>query len=192
MKAFKTALAVCVMALVPAFAGAQPGGDLGALVQAAESGDMAARFELGNRYLNGNGVLQDASEALRWFTLAAEQGSRNAQYNVGVIYLNGVGVEPDATKALEWFHRAADNGDAPSQFALGVLHFEGLPELPVDIAQAYKWFLLAGAAGDEMAGANAVLVQEMLAPEVVEAMQEEARQWIENFNARRAANTSAQ
>ncbi len=166
-------------------------GDMNALIQAAESGDLAARFELGNRYLNGNGVLQNSTEALHWFTLAAEQGNRNAQYNVGVIYLNGVGVEPDAVKAVEWFRKAADNGDPPSQFAMAVLLFEGLPELPKDIAQAYKWFVLAGASGDQTAAANAVLVQEMLAPEVVEAMQLEAQQWIENFNARRTSDAAA-
>ena len=165
--------------------------DMNALIQAAEAGDLAARFELGNRYLNGNGVLQNSTEALHWFTLAAEQGNRNAQYNVGVIYLNGVGVEPDAAKAVEWFSKAADNGDPPSQFAMAVLLFEGLPELPQDIAQAYKWFVLAGASGDQTAAANAVLVQEMLAPEVVEAMQLEAQQWIENFNARRNSGATA-
>jgi TPR repeat protein len=197
-KHLKRVLALCLLLTLPALIQAaeppdsNPGTSteaLSALIQAAEAGDLQARFELGNRYLNGNGVLQNSTEALRWLTLAAEQGSRNAQYNVAVIYLNGVGIEPDAAKAVEWFRKAADNGDPPSQFALAVLLFEGLPELPQDIAQSYKWFVLAGASGDQTAAANAVLVQEMLAPDIVQTMQAEAQQWIEDFNARRATST---
>lgn len=203
MKSLRTALAICLMMATPVMSGYAAESpsingaagtqqeDLTALIQAAEAGELAARFELGNRYLNGIGVLQDSVEALRWLTLAAEQGSRNAQYNVAVIYLNGVGVDADAAKAIEWFRKAADNGDPPSQFALGVLLFEGLPELPQDVAQSYKWFVLAGASGDQTAAANAVLVQEMLAPEVVQAMQAEAQQWIEDYNARRAADNQS-
>ncbi len=40
---------------------------------AAEAGDSAAQFDMGNRYLAGDGVVADEFEAARWFRLAAEQ-----------------------------------------------------------------------------------------------------------------------
>lgn len=163
---------------------------LSQLMDAGESGDPAAQFELGNRYLNGIGVAQDNFEALRWFTLAAEQENPNAQYNIAVMYLNGIGVIKDPQQAINWFLRAADNGDPPSQFTLGVALFNGQLGVPQNTAEAYKWFTLAGAAGHQAAAANAVLVQEMLPAVDIMAMQEAARLWIDDFTARQSADSS--
>ena len=49
-------------------------------------------------YANGEGVPQDAAEAVRWFRLAAEQGYASAQYNLGVMYANGRGILKDAAR----------------------------------------------------------------------------------------------
>lgn len=163
---------------------------LSQLMDAGESGDSEAQFELGNRYLNGNGVTQDNFKALRWFTLAAEQENPNAQYNIAVMYLSGIGVIKDPQQAINWFLRAADNGDPPSQFTLGVALFNGQLGVPQNTAEAYKWFTLAGAAGHQAAAANAVLVQEMLPAVDIMAMQEAARLWIDDFTARQALDPS--
>ena len=40
----------------------------------AEQGDATAQFNLGVSYGNGEGVLKDDAEAVRWFRLAADQG----------------------------------------------------------------------------------------------------------------------
>ncbi|MDO9476411.1 MAG: tetratricopeptide repeat protein [Pseudohongiella sp.] len=165
---------------------AQTPADLSQLMRQGESGDAAAQFELGNRYLNGSGVEQDNFEALRWFTLAAEQENRNAQYNIAVMYLNGIGVIKDAEQAIAWFLRAAENGDPPSQFTLGIALFNGQLGVPQNTAEAYKWFTLAGAAGHQSAAANAVLVQELLPPDEVMAKQEEAKAWIAAYKARQS------
>ncbi len=162
------------------------------LISIGESGDSAAQFELGNRYLNGTGVTQDNFEALRWFTLAAEKENPNAQYNIAVMYLNGIGVVKDPQQAIHWFLRAANNGDTPSQFTLGVALFNGQLGVPQNTAEAYKWFTLAGAAGHQAAAANAVLIQEMLPPENVVAMQEAARVWISDFTQRQSSESSLQ
>lgn len=166
--------------------------ELSAVISSAESGDAEAQFALGNRYLDGSGVEQNNFEALRWFTLAAEQGNSNAQYNIAVMYLNGIGVVKDPEQAVQWFLKAADNGDVSSQFTLGIILFNGQLNVPQNTAEAYKWFTLAGAGGHQTAAANAVLVQELLPPEQVVAMQEAAKTWIEDFNARRAAASSAE
>lgn len=184
-------LSLILLASAPVMA-AEPVDDLTGIVSSAESGSASAQFELGSRYLNGTGVPQDNFEALRWFTLAAEQENSNAQYNIAVMYLNGIGVIKDAEQAVQWFLKAADNGDVSSQFTLGIILFNGQLNVPQNTAEAYKWFTLAGAGGHQTAAANAVLVQELLPPEQVIAMQDAAKAWIENFNARRAAAKSAQ
>jgi hypothetical protein len=164
----------------------QTADDLADVVSAAEAGRVDAQFDLGNRYLNGTGVNQDNFEALRWFTLAAGQNNSNAQYNIAVMYLNGIGVIKDQTQAIEWFLKAADNGDVSSQFTLGIILFNGQLDVPQNTAEAYKWFVLAGAGGHQSAAANAVLVQELLPPDQVLAMQDAAKAWIEDFNARQS------
>jgi uncharacterized protein len=169
------------MASAPALS--DPTGELAAVISAAEAGSASAQFDLGNRYLNGAGVNQDNFEALRWFTLAAEQHNSNAQYNIAVMYLNGIGVIKDQEQAVEWFLKAADNGDVNSQFTLGVILFNGQLNVPQNTAEAYKWFVLAGAGGHQTGAANAVLVQELLPPDQIVAMQDAAKAWIEAFNA---------
>lgn len=173
-------------------ASAQSVTEMDELISIGEGGNSAAQFELGNRYLNGTGVTLDNFEALRWFTLAAEKENPNAQYNIAVMYLNGIGVVKDLQQAIHWFLRAANNGDTPSQFTLGVALFNGQLGVPQNTAEAYKWFTLAGAAGHQAAAANAVLVQEMLPPENVVAMQEAARVWISDFTQRQSSEPSIQ
>ena len=47
----------------------------------AESGYSVAQHNLGLMYDEGEGVPEDAKEAIRLYTLAPEQGYVNAQYN---------------------------------------------------------------------------------------------------------------
>jgi uncharacterized protein len=162
--------------------------ELAALEARALAGESAAQFALGSRYLHGEGVVADNFEALRWFTLAADQDNANAQYNIAVMYLNGLGVIKDEAEAMEWFVKAANNGDRQSQFTLGVAMFNGQLGAPQNMPEAYKWFTLAGAGGHQSAAANAVLIQELLPPSEVARIQDEVRQWIEQFNQRLAAS----
>ncbi len=154
------------------------------LRQRAENGEAGAQFQLAHRYLNGEGVTADNFIALQWFARAAEQGNPNAQYNIAVMYLNGIGVIQDNAAAVDWFRQAADNGDAQAQFTLAIILFNGQYDVPQNVPQAYKWFTLAGSAGIREAAANAVLIQEMMPPEQVEMMQQEALKWIESYESR--------
>ena len=45
-----------------------------------------AQYNLGVKYDTGEGVPQDAAEAVRWFRLAAEQGIASVQNNLGLMY----------------------------------------------------------------------------------------------------------
>jgi TPR repeat protein len=62
-------------------------------------------------YLDGNGVLQDYTESVKWYRLSAEQGDVGGQYNMGVMYDNGDGVPEDDVLAYMWWDLADSSGD---------------------------------------------------------------------------------
>ena len=61
---------------------------------------------------NGNGVLKDDKQAVKWYQKAADQGFAKAQYNLGVLYANGIGELKDLSKAKYWINKAYENPDA--------------------------------------------------------------------------------
>ena len=56
--------------------------------KAAEQGYAKAQYNLGNRYANGEGVLQDTIAAHMWFNIAAIKGDAVAAKNRGVVAKN--------------------------------------------------------------------------------------------------------
>jgi len=89
-------------------------------IEAANQGDAIAQFNLGVRYINGNGVDKDPAAAVKWFRTAADQGLANAQFNLGVCYAEGLAVDQDAKEAVAWYEKAARQGHAMAQCNLGV------------------------------------------------------------------------
>lgn len=155
--------------------------ELEQLEKAALAGESSAQFDLGNRYLYGDGVAADDFEAARLFREAAQQGNNNAQYNLGVMYMQGKGVIADLPEAIDWFLKAANQGDAPAQFTMATLYANG-KGVPQDPLQAHMWFSLAASSGHRAAAANVVLYQEMLSDRQIIEAQRLATAWIENFN----------
>ena len=62
-------------------------------------------------YGNGQGVLQDYGEAVKWYRLAAEQGCAKAQTNLGSKYRKGEGVPQDNTVAHMCYNIGSANGN---------------------------------------------------------------------------------
>ena len=77
--------------------------------------DVVAQYNLGYRYLSGQGAKQDYEKAREWYMKAANQGYANAQNNLGNMYESGKGVEQDYEKAREWYTKAANQGFTISQ-----------------------------------------------------------------------------
>ena len=77
----------------------------------AEQGESTAQYNLGLMYDNGEGVLEDDKEAVKWYRKAAEKGHAPAQNNLGFMYDNGEGVLEDYATAYAWINIAAANGD---------------------------------------------------------------------------------
>ena len=93
-------------------------------MKAAEQGDAKAQYNIGNMYLQGQGVPRNYKEALRWFMKAAEQGFADAQFNTGALLVGGQeGVLRDLRTALKWMRLAAAQGHPNGKMA--VLDIEG-------------------------------------------------------------------
>ena len=79
---------------------------------AAAQGHASAQHNLGLKYDNGLGVVQDYAEAARLYKLAAAQGHASAQSNLGGMYGKGEGVAQDYTRAHMWWNLAAAKGES--------------------------------------------------------------------------------
>ena len=140
----------------------------------AEQGDAEAQLQLGMRYAEGDGVIQNDKEAAKWFALAAQQGLSEAQYQYGLALLRGRGVLQDYRAAFSWIEKPAQQGYARAQYSLGELYRYGTGTA-VDKARAYLWYNLAAAQGVEAAAKARDSLVWQLKPEQITTMQEEAR-----------------
>ncbi len=120
--------------------------DTDQLRQTAEQGDADAQNKLGAIYANGNGVSEDAREAVKWFRKAAEQGFAKAQFNLGNMYSRGAGGPEDAREAAKWYRKAAEQGHVMAQFNLGVMYSKG-EGVPEDDQEAVSWYREAAEQG---------------------------------------------
>ena len=112
---------------------------IAALRELAEAGDAEPQTELGERYEDGRGVVQDYAVAVCWFRRAAEQGYPRGQTALGFMYGTGRGVVQDDAEAVRWFRRAAQLGDVRGQYNLGVMYRDGRGASRDD-GEAVRWF----------------------------------------------------
>ncbi|MFZ5930378.1 MAG: tetratricopeptide repeat protein [Pseudomonadota bacterium] len=85
------------------------------LRKAAEQGHTYAQLELAEKYSKGDGELQDAAMAAKWYSKAANGGlddpAITAQAHLGLLYEEGTGVPKDYVLAHMWYNLAADGGN---------------------------------------------------------------------------------
>jgi len=88
-----------------------PEGRLPALLAAAEA-DPRAAYDLGIRYMRGDGIRQNSYKALQWMREAAERGDLRAQGALGRLYLTGLEeMGADYNEAQKWLAMAGARGD---------------------------------------------------------------------------------
>ena len=95
-------------------------------------------------------------------------------YGLGVLHNEGKGTPRDAAQALEWFRRAAELGLADAELELGILRAIGPEGVEQDAVQAYMWFFIAAARGDERGAQH----RNRLAAMLTDEEQEDARRQI--------------
>jgi len=144
----------------------------------AEEGDANAQNILGIMYSKGQGVLQNYSEAFKWFLLSAQQGNAAAQYNLGEMYADGTGVSQNYEETVRWYFLAADQGLAIAQNLLGVMYAKG-QGAHQDYVQALMWFNLAAASGHKGAITNRDKAMDIMTPDKIEEALNFEKEWVE-------------
>lgn len=117
-----------------------------ALRTAAAQGDAAAQFIVASRFLDGDGVAQDAANAAFWYEQAAASGLAPAQYRLATLLERGKGVAQDAAAALSWYQRAARQGNVKAMHNAAVLSVSGEAGI-VDHVAAFSLFASAAERG---------------------------------------------
>jgi hypothetical protein len=98
--------------------------------------------DLGILYLDGKGVKQNTSEAVRYLSLSAASGSSLGQNNLGGLYREGKGVPRDYPKAAQWFSASAAQGNSAAMYNLGLMYELG-QGMKAEPFHAYMWYALA-------------------------------------------------
>jgi len=77
--------------------------------------DPRAAYDLGIRYLRGDGVRRDGSTGIRWLREAGDRGDLRAEAVLGRLYLSGLEeMGSDPAEAEKWLSLAAERGDKES------------------------------------------------------------------------------
>jgi TPR repeat protein len=83
-------------------------------------GYYKASYDLGQMYLQGNGVEEDTEKAIHYFTQSAENGMVQGAYQLGCIYQG-----TDEEKSFEWYRKAAEAGLPEALNNVGSCYFFG-------------------------------------------------------------------
>lgn len=110
----------------------------------ADRGDADAQFELGLRYLTGEGFKKDDKKGVEWLEKAANTGHLRAQFVYGSLFEDGVTVPKDLAKAVQWYQKAASGGFPMAQHSVGVAYEIG-QGVEKDTKKAAEWFEKAAA-----------------------------------------------
>ena len=116
------------------------------LEDAAESGEAKNQFQLGVRFLQGDGVRKDLAKAIKWIRKSADKGDPEAQFKLADLYKNGIGVAQNLVESAKWCKQAAERGLVTAQAELGFNYMTGTG-LTMDMVEAAKWFRMAAEQG---------------------------------------------
>ena len=78
---------------------------------AAENGNYAAAYRLGQLYAAGTwGITRDYDKAREWLTVSAQGGHRDGQIELARLYELGRGTDKDLKRALYWYEQSVKKG----------------------------------------------------------------------------------
>ena len=109
----------------------------------AELGDPGDYLKLARFYENGEGVSQNYSEAVGWYTKAADKGNAEAQLELGERYYK----VRKYSEAAKWYLKAAVQGIPKAQYQLGLMHSQG-NGIERDYKKAVDWYRKAAVLGN--------------------------------------------
>ena len=149
-------------------------------LEAAETGNAEAQYNLGVLIQTGQGTEKDPARALSWFEKSAAQGWADAQYQLGNMYEFGQAVPQSYQNAAALYMKAAEQGHASAQTNLGVLYANG-QGVNQDIVLAYVWSNLAASQGIVEALQNREIVAEEMSPEMLQRVRDISREYFQKY-----------
>jgi len=129
------------------------------LTEMAAAGDLTSERDLGLKYLAGDGVSVNESEAARWLMRAAYKGEPTAEYWLGTLYARGHGVPADAFQANHWYEAAAKQGNRRAMHSYAVAYFQGWG-VEKNFVEAARWFTSAAELGNTDSQFNLAVLYE--------------------------------
>ncbi len=123
-----------------------PAAPLDRLTALANAGNAKAELIVGLKYLDGDGIPANDTEAAKWLARSAEAGEPVAQYRMGTLFERGRGVPADTAKADHWYEAAANQGNRKAMHNLAVAYAEG-SGAKKDFTEAARWFSRAAMLG---------------------------------------------
>ncbi len=106
-----------------------------------------AQNRLGRRYEDGVGVLQDYTNAFKWYSRASQSGNVYAHSNLGRMFEFGYCEKQDIEAAIKLYEKAASKNHAWSQNNLGHMLSSGQYNIAVNYEKAVEWFEKASKQG---------------------------------------------
>ncbi len=113
---------------------------------AVEGNEPMAQYALGVLLERGEGVNEDALEALLWYKRAARAGHALAMFRAGLAHTKGGKVPQDYALARKFLENAAKAGIADAGYELGLIHEKGLGGKK-NLARAFDAYAGAAATG---------------------------------------------
>ncbi|MFT4091409.1 MAG: tetratricopeptide repeat protein [Asticcacaulis sp.] len=110
--------------------------------KAATQSHAEAQYQLGQHYLNGEGVARDDKEGFVWIQRASFKEYAPAEYRLGQLYCEGRGVEANCAEGIKQIEKAAGRGYQAAQTELAD-RLENGDGLPADPVRAYVLFAMA-------------------------------------------------
>jgi TPR repeat protein len=104
-------------------------------------------FDLGTKYLYGDGVNENKQQAFFFLQKAANEGHPAAQCRLGVMYYRGEGVNQNFALFFYWNEKAAKKNFTTAQFNLGSMYEQGTGVNP-DFSKAFEWYEQAARIGN--------------------------------------------
>ena len=95
------------------------------------------------------GIVQNKTEAMRWYQLAVAQGDANSQFKVGQMYSNGEGgVAKNEEEAMRWYMLAVAKGHAEAHTKMAIIFEHGIEDIiEKNMEEAIRWYHLAAEHG---------------------------------------------
>ena len=122
----------------------------------------------------------DIKSSSLWLQRSAKMEHPYGLYLYGTNLIEGRGVVQSFTEGIKYLTKAAELGSNVAQNSLGVIYAEGRVS-PKNLAEAYKWFVIASANGYENAQSNKGNAEKQLTPNEVKSIQIKAKQWQDKY-----------